>query len=112
MADVKMNAEITKSNSNTRTQYATQIWILRNFCAITGTEFCTILCVSIVTHFIWQEDKLDHRRFMVCVLPIKLHPWLAKTTQWVKENSPMKPLAFPKLHKFHSYYSAETHKIK
>jgi hypothetical protein len=39
-----------------------------------------------VTHFIWQEDKLHHRRIMVCVLAIELHTWLAKTKEWVKEN--------------------------
>jgi hypothetical protein len=74
------------------------------FCAVTGTESCTLLSVSIVTHFIWQEDKLHHRRIMVCVLAIELHTWLAKTKQWVKENTLITPLTFPTLQKLHSYY--------
>jgi len=49
---------------------------------------------------------------MVFVLTIELHTWLAKTKQWVKENILVTPLTFPKLQKFHSYYSTETHKIK
>jgi len=65
-----------------------------------------------VTHFIWQEDKLDNGRIMVFVLTIELHTWLAKTKQWVKENVMITPFTFPKLQNFHSYYSTETHKIK
>jgi hypothetical protein len=78
----------------------------------TGTEFCTLLSISIVTYFIWQEDKVHHRRFMVFVLAIELHTWLAKTKQRVKENIVITPLIFLKLQKFHSYYSTESHKIK
>jgi len=81
-----------------------KIRYLKNFCAVTGTEFCTLLSISIVTHFIWQEDKPNNRRIMVFVLAIELHTWLAKTKQWVKENILITPLTFPKLKKFHSYY--------
>jgi len=39
-----------------------------------------------VTNLIGQEDKLCHSRIMVSVLAIKLHTWLAKTKQQIKEN--------------------------
>jgi len=65
-----------------------------------------------VTYLTWQEDKMHNGRIMVFVLAIELHTWLAETKQWVKENIPITPLTFPKLKKFHSYCSTETHKIK
>jgi hypothetical protein len=85
---VKTSVEITKIKTS-ETLICHKHWdILQDLSAISHYKHRILKFTEclIVTNLIGQEDKLCHSRIMVSVLAIKLHTWLAKTKQQIKEN--------------------------